>query len=96
MPNYAKGRYLCGHADGFQVSNCRGHIVVDGCKFEGLMDDPINVHGTSVKIIEKKGRNRLVCKFMHGMSTGMTWGGIGDRVASTIRSMSPGKAARRC
>ena len=80
MPNYAKGRYLCGHADGFQVSNCRGHILVDGCKFEGLMDDPINVHGTSVRILEVKGRNKLLCKFMEGMSTGMTWGGVGNKV----------------
>lgn len=80
MPNYAKGRYQCGHADGFHVSNCRGRIVVDGCKFEGLMDDPINVHGTSVKIIEMTDRTRLVCKFMEGMSTGMTWGRPADKV----------------
>lgn len=80
MPNYAKGRYQSGHADGFQVSNCRGDIVVDGCKFEGLMDDPINVHGTSVKIVEMKDRSRMTCKFMEGMSTGMTWGGVGDKV----------------
>jgi hypothetical protein len=81
IPNYAKGRYLSGHDDGFQVSNCRGLIVVDGCKFEGLMDDPINVHGTSVKIIEVKGKSKVVCKYMHVMSTGMTWGGVGDKVA---------------
>jgi hypothetical protein len=80
MPNYAKGRYQSGHADGFQVSNCRGQIVVDACKFEGLMDDPINVHGTSVKIVEMKDRRRLVCRFMEGMSTGMTWGGVGNQV----------------
>ncbi len=80
MPNYAKGRYLCGHADGFQVSNCRGLVVVDGCKFEGLMDDPINVHGTSVKIIGMKAPDTLVCKFMEGMSTGMTWGRTGEKV----------------
>jgi len=80
MPNYAKGRYLCGHADGFQVSNCRGQVVVNGCTFEGLMDDPINVHGTSVKIVERKDPARLICKFMEGMSTGMTWGRPGDKV----------------
>lgn len=80
MPNYAKGRYQSGHADGFQVSNCRGHVVVDGCKFEGLMDDPINVHGTSVKIVEIKRPDRVVGRFMHGMSTGMTWGRAGDKV----------------
>lgn len=80
MPNYAKGRYQSGHADGFQVSNCRGQVVVDGCKFEGLMDDPINVHGTSVKIIEKKGSDTLLCRFMEGMSTGMIWGRPGEKV----------------
>jgi len=74
MPNYAKGCYLCGHADGFQVSNCRGQIVVDGCKFEGLMDDPINVHGTSVRIVAIRDERNVVCKFMHGQSTGMIWG----------------------
>jgi hypothetical protein len=80
MPNYARGRYQSGHADGFQVSNCRGQILVDGCKFEGLMDDPINVHGTSVKIIAKKSATRFVCQFMEGMSTGMTWGRPGEKV----------------
>ncbi|MCX6996708.1 MAG: alpha-1,3-galactosidase B [Kiritimatiellaeota bacterium] len=79
-PNYAKKRYQCGHADGFHVSNCRGKVLVDGCKFEGLMDDPINVHGTSVKIIEVKDGNRVRCQFMEGMSTGMTWGRTGERV----------------
>ena len=80
MPNYAKGRYLCGHADGFQVSNCRGRILVEGCVFEGLMDDPINVHGTSVRIVEVEAPTALVCRFMEGMSTGMTWGRPGERV----------------
>jgi hypothetical protein len=80
MPNYAKGRYLCGHADGFQVSNCRGQIVVDGCTFEGLMDDPINVHGTSVRIVEIHDKRQVICKFMHGQSTGMIWGDAGNRV----------------
>ncbi len=80
MPNYTKGRYQCGHADGFHVSNCRGQIVVEGCKFEGLMDDPINVHGTSVRIVERKDPARLVCKFMEGMSTGMAWGRADEKV----------------
>jgi hypothetical protein len=60
--------------------NYRGHVLVDGCKFEGLMDDPINVHGTSVRIIDVKDDRRVRCRFMEGMSTGMTWGRSGDRV----------------
>ena len=97
MANYAKGRYQSGHADGFQVSNCRGQIVVDGCKFEGLMDDPINVHGTSVKILEKKTPDTLRCKFMEGMSTGMTWGRPGEQAGfienESMKTVAHGKVA---
>lgn len=79
---FPKDRCPCGHADGFQVSNCRGHIVVDGCRFESLMDDPIKVHGTSVKVIERKDPARLACKFMEGMGNGMTWGRPGALLMS--------------
>ena len=53
VPNKAKNRILSGHDDGLHISNCKGKILVDGCSFAGLMDDPINVHGTSVQIKEK-------------------------------------------
>jgi len=55
------------------------------------MDDPINVHGTSVRIIGRPAPGRLLCKFMHEQSTGMTWGMPGDRIGfienSTMRTM---------
>ena len=80
VPNKAKGRYFSGHDDGFQVSNCQGQITVDSCVFEGLMDDPINVHGTAVRVIAKAGDNRLICRFMHPASKGFRWAVPGDRV----------------
>lgn len=80
-PNLAKGRYLSGHDDGAQISNCRGMIRIENCEFAGLMDDPINVHGTSVRIIRKIADNQLLCRFMHSMSVGMRWGHQGDRIA---------------
>ena len=52
-PNQKKNRYFSGHDDGLHISNCKGKIVIDSCSFSGLMDDPINVHGTSVLITEK-------------------------------------------
>jgi hypothetical protein len=79
VPSPAR-RVLSGHDDGIQVSNCRGLVLVEGCRFHGLMDDPINVHGTSVRIIERPAPDRLVCRFMHEQSTGMEWGHPGDRV----------------
>jgi len=80
IPNAAKNRYLSGHDDGFQVSNCAGKVSITNCEFGGLMDDPINVHGTSVKIIERLSDTRLKCRFMHEQSTGMTWGHVNDTI----------------
>ena len=80
MPNAAKNRYISGHDDGFQVSNCAGQVNINRCEFGGLMDDPINVHGTSVKIIEKLSELKLKCRFMHEQSTGMTWGHVNDTI----------------
>jgi hypothetical protein len=80
IPNAAKNRYLSGHDDGFQVSNCAGKVSITNCEFGGLMDDPINVHGTSVKIIERLSTTKLKCRFMHEQSTGMTWGHLNDTI----------------
>ena len=80
IPNTAKNRYLSGHDDGFHFSNCAGKISVTNCEFGGLMDDPINVHGTSVRIIEKTNDHQLKCRFMHEQSTGMTWGHPNDTI----------------
>lgn len=59
----------------------RGRIRIENCEFAGLMDDPINVHGASVRIIRKISDNGLLCRFMHSMSLGMEWGRAGDKVA---------------
>ena len=80
MPNAAKNRYFSGHDDGFHVSNCAGKVTILNCEFGGLMDDPINVHGTSVKIIEKISDQKLKCRFMHEQSTGMNWGHPNDTI----------------
>jgi hypothetical protein len=90
-------RVLSGHDDGIQVSNCRGLVLVEGCRFHGLMDDPINVHGTSVRIMERPAPDRLVCRFMHEQSTGLGWGHAGDRVGfienDSMRTVGEGLVA---
>ena len=80
VPNPVKNRYLSGHDDGFHYSNCKGQITIDHCEFAGLMDDPINVHGTSVRIMKVISGNKLRCKFMHEQSVGMTWAIPDDKV----------------
>lgn len=78
--NKAKGRILSGHDDGFHFMGCKGEILVDSCRWEGLMDDPINIHGTCVRIIEVISPTKMVCQFMHDMSEGMVWGQVGNTV----------------
>jgi hypothetical protein len=88
---------VSGHDDGIQVSNCRGLVLVEGCRFHGLMDDPINVHGTSVRIMARPAPDRLVCRFMHEQSTGLGWGHAGDRVGfienDSMRTVGEGLVA---
>ncbi|WP_316814181.1 right-handed parallel beta-helix repeat-containing protein [Pedobacter heparinus] len=83
IPNSKKGRYFSGHDDGMHFSSCKGQILVDNCKYEGLMDDPINVHGIYVKVIKKLGTNQLLCRFMERMSVGMVWARKGDHIGFT-------------
>jgi len=96
IPNKAKNRYFGGGDDGIQISNCRGLITIENCEFAGLMDDPVNVHGTSVKVLEVTGK-QLKCKFMHHQSIGMTWGHAGDKIGfienSSMQTIGTGEVA---
>lgn len=80
VPNPAKKRYLSGHDDGLHFSNCKGQIVVTNCRFAALMDDPVNIHGTSVRIIKKLAPNKLLCHFMHHQSVGLQWARPGETI----------------
>lgn len=71
---------LSGHDDGIHVSNCRGRVRITGCRFHGLMDDPINIHGTSVAVTERLDARRLRCRFAHPQSIGLPWGAVGDQI----------------
>ena len=80
IPNAAKNRILSGHDDGMHFSNCSGQITIDSCRFQSLMDDPINVHGTSVRIMKKISDTKLLCRFMHEQSIGFTWARAGETI----------------
>lgn len=94
VPNKEKNRILSGHDDGFHFMGCGGLIKVENCSWAGLMDDPVNIHGTSVRIVEIVSPTKIKCKFMHDMSQGMLWGRSGEEVGfidnKTLRTI--GKA----
>ncbi|MDO8952876.1 MAG: right-handed parallel beta-helix repeat-containing protein [Draconibacterium sp.] len=95
IPNKAKNRYFGGGDDGIQISNCKGLITITDCEFAGLMDDPVNVHGTSVQVVDVMGSKQLKCRFMHHQSIGLNWGHRGDMVSfienSVMKSLGTGE-----
>lgn len=73
-------RYFTTQADATHFSACKGLIISENGLYEGMADDAINVHGTYLKIIERKDNHTIVAKYMHPQAYGFRWGGIGDAV----------------
>jgi hypothetical protein len=80
-PAPGSSRMFAGQDDGLHFSNCKGKILVDRCRFEGLMDDPINIHGTSVPVSKVIDPLTIECRFSHGQSVGLRFGDAGDMVS---------------
>lgn len=70
FPRPESGRLLAASADMMHFSGCKGKIVIDSCYFAGAHDDPINIHGTNLRVVEKVSQNTLNLRFMHGQSYG--------------------------
>lgn len=66
------GRTDAGFADFVQMSGCRGKITIRNSYFEGAHDDPINIHGTHLKVIKVLNDRQLRVRFMHGQTYGFT------------------------
>lgn len=80
-PRAETGRIVASSADFMHFSGCRGKVTVEDCRFSGAHDDPINVHGTNLRIVAKPDANRLRVRFMHGQSYGFNAFFAGDTVA---------------
>ncbi|MCF7972944.1 MAG: right-handed parallel beta-helix repeat-containing protein [Phycisphaerae bacterium] len=68
-------------ADVFHFSGCRGDIRVEACRFSGTQDDPINVHGTHLRILARTADNQLLLRFMQPQTYGMAAFQPGDEIA---------------
>lgn len=94
VPNKEKGRVFSGHDDGFHFMGCSGLLKIENCSWAGLMDDPINIHGTCSRIMEVLSPTRIKCRFMQNMSEGMEWGRAGEKVgfieSTTMHTVATG------
>jgi hypothetical protein len=79
-------------ADGVHFSGCRGEIEITDCEFSGLQDDPVNVHGTHLRIQGAFSERQLDLRFMHPQTYGFAAFQPGDEVAvinaATLREYS--------
>lgn len=80
-PREGSGRLIASSADFMHFSGCSGKIKILDCRFAGAHDDPVNVHGTNLRAVEKRAANRLLVRFMHGQSYGFKAFDAGDTVA---------------
>lgn len=79
-PKPGSGRTNAGFADFIQVSGCRGMIDIKNSRFIGAHDDPINIHGTHLKVTECISPDRVKVRFMHPQTYGFEAFFEGDEV----------------
>jgi len=86
-PEKGSGRVIASSADGMHFSGCKGQILINNCRFNGLHDDPVNVHGTHLKVSEIVSPTSLKLRFIHHQTYGSEMFMAGDTVAY-LRSAS--------
>lgn len=80
-PEKGSGRVIASSADGMHFSGCKGQVTIKNCRFYGMHDDPINVHGTHLIISEIVSPVMVKLRFMHPQTYGFEAFIAGDTVA---------------
>jgi hypothetical protein len=79
-PRPGSGRTCSCWGDCLHFSGCRGQITVINTTMAGTQDDPINVHGTHMRIISQPATNQIQVRFMHSQSYGFDAYVPGDEI----------------
>ena len=94
-PEWGSGRTCAGFADFVQMSGCRGKVRILNSYFEGAQDDPVNIHGTHLKVTGFISPRQIKVRFMHGQSYGFEAFSPGDEVelvdAHSLLCLQPAK-----
>ncbi|MDO6737041.1 right-handed parallel beta-helix repeat-containing protein [Wenyingzhuangia sp. 2_MG-2023] len=77
-------------ADATHFANCKGNILIENSRFEGMLDDGTNVHGTYVVINKVINKNTVRVKLEHFEQTGFKFADKGDEVWF-IKSPNPSR-----
>lgn len=80
MVRAGSDRMLSATADATHFCNCKGNVLVEKCRFENMLDDGTNVHGTYVVIDEILSDNKIKVRLEHVQQGGFRFGSKGDEV----------------
>lgn len=67
-------------ADATHFANCKGDILIENCRLEGMYDDGTNVHGTYVEVDKVLDNNTVRVRLGHDQQKGFEFAGIGDEI----------------
>ena len=73
-------RVISTTADATHFANCKGDILIENCRFENMLDDGTNVHGTYVELDELIDSKTLRVKLVHFEQRGFEFALPGDEV----------------
>lgn len=79
-PREGSGRTNAGFSDGIQMMNCRGRLVVEGCRIVGLHDDHMNIYGQMMKLESVESPQVIRAVYTSGETEGHINFRPGDRV----------------
>ena len=91
-PRLGIGRAFSTGADATHFSNCRGSIRIENARFEGMMDDAINVHATCLRIDALADERTALVSYRHPQSIGFETILPGEKArVIRARSLEPGE-----
>ena len=67
-------------ADATHFANCKGDILIENCRLEGMYDDGTNVHGTYVEVDKIVDNKTIRVALMHDQQMGFVFAGVTDEV----------------
>jgi hypothetical protein len=74
------GRMVSTLADATHFCNCKGDILMENCRFQHMLDDGTNVHGTYVEVDEVLNANEVRVKLKHFQQRGFQFAEPGDQI----------------
>ena len=73
-------RYISSTADATHFANCKGDVLIENCRIEGMLDDGTNVHGTYVKVDKIIDEYKVRVALHHFEQKGFQFADKGDEV----------------